>query len=236
MVGAVSRLRSLVEELKGQLRSLRKLPNERYADSWGKSEGAALRSAHSQLLAQLRGLPPNGTKAFDRTTWNQGNSPSNEFRWYVANGSISTTKPISGLGVGEPSDQNRSKCIVIADDLGITLGSLSLRLYINGELQRLPGDEVGLPMGVLKLSHAGYRLRGSFDFEGPQPLGMWDERGFRGALDPAGIPLNNAVFRRFQQETGRGKDFIVFTDIIPLDLKELAVKDIPLPIFSTQFI
>ena len=78
------------------------------------------------------------------------------------------------------------------------------------------------------MTEVGVYIRDSFDFEGNQPLGCWSDGQpmmFSPVLLPgtAGgmvfvpelmlTPVGNRDFREWRQRTGKGGDFLVFSDV-----------------------
>lgn len=65
------------------------------------------------------------------------------------------------------------------------------------------------------LSKVGFHAADSYDFEGDQDLGYWDEkRNLAGyAAFPNGQFVENKSFREWRRQHGRGGDFAVYSDV-----------------------
>jgi hypothetical protein len=229
-------LHGKIERLKNQLRNLSRLPNPIYDEKW---ESEELREGHSRLLTDLRSLPPGGTKEFVPGSWEEGEEPLVNPPFYVGleiHGNVDYLKasgfPGFGSRSGASDSAEKTECLVGVNDLLMTLGRFGVKLYVNGEL-RAPAQQSGSGlMGYLRVQVAGYRVRDSYDFEGDQPLGYWDNNGFR--ADSGGVRLNNQAFKNYQMKTGRGRNFYIFTDIVRFDLKALGlIERGPIPVYMS---
>jgi len=119
------------------------------------------------------------------------------------------------------------------DDMTAALGEFNFRVVIAGTVGPVGG---GRPGFQVQISEVGVYIRDSFDFEGNQYLGCWSDNpdGFSPLMPPepgAGMgmglsfrpplftPVGNRDFRAWRDRTGRGGDFLVFSDLkrIPLN-------------------
>ena len=76
-----------------------------------------------------------------------------------------------------------------------------------------------LKNGVVKVLEIGVYIRDVFDFSGGQRLGCWtDTDVYRLGVTPFCTSLTNNSFNDYRVKTGKGMDFLVFTDIITFDV------------------
>lgn len=69
--------------------------------------------------------------------------------------------------------------------------------------------------GTMKISKVGIYIRDIFDFSGGQQLGCWtDSDVYRLGVAPFCTPLTNNSFSAYRIKTGKGMDFLIFTDIL----------------------
>jgi hypothetical protein len=96
-----------------------------------------------------------------------------------------------------------------SDDLAAALGNFTFRVVIAGESE-------GLSSGKTRVyvRQVGSYVRDSFDFNGDQFLGFWDDSDDAVSLvNPlSGEKVSNASFRAYRGSTGRGGDFLVYSD------------------------
>jgi hypothetical protein len=116
------------------------------------------------------------------------------------------------------------------DDLTGALGEFTFRVVVAGNVAPIspaPGQPAG-PLGYLvTLTEIGAYIRDSFDFEGNQVLGCWSDgppMQFSPLMPPMVgygyvpanmmlTPVGNRDFREWRQRSGRGGDFLVFSDM-----------------------
>jgi hypothetical protein len=111
------------------------------------------------------------------------------------------------------------------DDMAAALGNFNLRVVVAGTVAPVGP---GLFGHQVQITEVGVYVRDSFDFEGDQYLGCWsdDPDGFFPFMPPdpgAGMgfsfqpplfsPVGNRDFRAWRDRTGRGGDFLVFSDL-----------------------
>lgn len=110
------------------------------------------------------------------------------------------------------------------DDLYGALGSATLKVALVGEASRdAQNGKVSL-----RVTHAGFYIRDTYDFNGPQTLGTWTKDGVlnkkqilanalvNGLTFQWGIPpghVSNADFEQYRIETGLGGDFVIYSDV-----------------------
>ena len=100
------------------------------------------------------------------------------------------------------------------DDLLASLGSFSFHFVVAGRTVpitvagRLAGHDV-------QIEQVGIYIRDSYDFEGNEELGYWDldrARMSKRKIE-GGTPLNDSTFRAWRNRTGRGGDYLIFSDV-----------------------
>jgi hypothetical protein len=223
-------LSAKIGNLQAQLRGLSRLPNPILTQVWQRSESSELRRGHDRLLSFISSQAP--AKDFDPKSWTQSDEPKVNLPFYVGLETHGTREFLEAGHFSIVGALGAGGCSFEVNDLVLTLGRFGLRLYVNGRIEQSKDKESSVK-GYLKIQAAGYRLIDRFGFDDEQTLGFWDGSGFRS--DVGGIPLNNAVMRRFHTETGKGADFDVFTDVIMFDLKALGLAErAPIPVYETS--
>ena len=100
--------------------------------------------------------------------------------------------PANGVG---PSDSN---------DMDAALGKFNLRMAVSGYVK-------GKCAFVTSL---GVYVRDRYDFVGNQSLGYWNSSTkYAGGNFLKGDKVTNESFREHASKTGRGADFLVYSDI-----------------------
>lgn len=96
------------------------------------------------------------------------------------------------------------------NDLIAALGAFTYRVVVGGSV--VPIISGGYEVTITKV---GVFLRDSFDFEGFQFLGFWDDSlNAVSAVNPfVGTPVFNSSFRDYRDEHHFGGDFLVFSDM-----------------------
>jgi uncharacterized protein DUF6402 len=132
------------------------------------------------------------------------------------------------------------------DDLRAALGDFDLRVLVSGVVGPLPPpppkpqpDAGAAPAAApaappgfkVEIREVGIYVRDSFDFEGFQYLGAWSDDPMDFSPMPGPVseidvfidapnytPVFNLSFRKWRERTGRGGDFLIFSDIkrVPL--------------------
>jgi hypothetical protein len=97
------------------------------------------------------------------------------------------------------------------DDMTAALGNFTFRVAVGGTvapLQGQAGHEV-------QIHQVGVYVRDSFDFNGDQFLGFWDDADDSVSMvNPfSGTAVHNSDFRDWRAQNGRGGDFLVFSDV-----------------------
>ncbi|SDG20622.1 DUF6402 family protein [Dyella sp. 333MFSha] len=111
------------------------------------------------------------------------------------------------------------------DDLYGSLGKAAMKVVLIGEATR----DARTGRISLQVTHAGYYIRDTYDFEGFQYLGTWTKDGvlskgqmlmnaasngmvFRWGGEPIGN-IFNKDFDTYRCQTGYGGDFIIYSDV-----------------------
>lgn len=97
------------------------------------------------------------------------------------------------------------------DDMSAALGNFAFRVLVSGSVtaaSRMSEYQV-------TITEVGVYIRDSFDFNGDQFLGYWDDSDNSvSMLNPlSGTGVSNSDFRNWRSRNGRGGDFLVFSDI-----------------------
>ena len=95
------------------------------------------------------------------------------------------------------------------DDLSAALGNFTLRVAVAGGVTPLTASKFHVIINEVAIY-----VRDSFDFEGEQFLGFWDDSDNSvSMLNPlSGTSISNQDFRDWRAATGLGGDFLVFSD------------------------
>ncbi len=138
----------------------------------------------------------------------------------------------------------------VSDDSIGALGNFNLRMVIIADIQApvknpVTGRFSHLPLAVTEV---GIYVRDVFDFEGDQSLGYWDDESDTfsilngtgetalkreaayqsGLVDRPSEYVSNATMRAFRRVTGRGGDFLIFSDIKWTKLNAPDIVSIPI--------
>lgn len=99
------------------------------------------------------------------------------------------------------------------DDLMGALGRFRLRIAIAGSVS--PSAPPLNPGHVVIVNEIGVYAWDSFDFQEEQLLGCWNEvqNSFRLVGAPGWECVSNETFRNYRTRTGRGGDFLIFSDV-----------------------
>lgn len=104
------------------------------------------------------------------------------------------------------------------DDLGASLGRLSLRVYAKGKVQNQDLNDPVLRQYSLKINDIAYRFIDEFSFNSEQYLGDW-KYDLQNPLPPSKwyktgwITLNNDYYRKLRARgLGLGKDYLIQTN------------------------
>jgi hypothetical protein len=98
------------------------------------------------------------------------------------------------------------------DDLVAALGYFVFRLIVGGTVQ--PSSTTG--GHEVTITDVGVYIRDSYDFNGDQHLGFWDDsdNSVSTLNFLSGTRVTNEDFRDWRTKSGRGGDFLVFSDVL----------------------
>ena len=116
------------------------------------------------------------------------------------------------------------------DDMYGALGKATLKVGVVGKLFNIPNSTTGNLEYFFQVEYLGLYIRDHYDFNGPQYLGSWTENrvltknetfllgypsGLIAVLASRGpfATVWNGDFRAFRDKTGRGGDFVIYSDI-----------------------
>ena len=104
------------------------------------------------------------------------------------------------------------------DDMSAALGRFSYRMVVGGEVEP-DGDK-----HKVTIKQVGIYIRDSYDFEGDQDLGYWDDSDNSVSFLPGtGTKVTNKSFRDWRTANSKGGDFMVFCKV---KLTTLATTDV----------
>lgn len=98
------------------------------------------------------------------------------------------------------------------DDMAAALGNFAFRVVIAGGVAPVPGS----PKFRVTISDVGVYIRDSYDFNGTQFLGFWGDTDNSVSMVNAlsGTAVSNEDFRSWRTKSGKGGDFLVFSDVL----------------------
>jgi hypothetical protein len=99
------------------------------------------------------------------------------------------------------------------DDMSAALGRLALRVVVAGSVT--PVGSGTSARHRVTITNAGIYVRDSYDFNGTQFLGYWDASDDSVSMvNPfSGDRIANEDFRNWRTATGRGGDYLVYSDV-----------------------
>jgi hypothetical protein len=102
------------------------------------------------------------------------------------------------------------------DDLDAALGRFTFHVAIAGTVTPLPksaGHQV-------EVKEVGIYVRDSYDFDGYQYLGCWNDTKSTVSKNPlaSGDTVYNSDFRDWRAKNGRGGDYLIFSDVAKMTL------------------
>jgi hypothetical protein len=112
------------------------------------------------------------------------------------------------------------------DDMFAALANFNLRAVIRGTVTPLSAGKHRVAIDAV-----GIYVRDSYDFNGDQHLGYWNDTTDYGGKNPfKGTGVTNQDFRDWRSANSRGGDFLVYSDlkVVPVNPKENAFE-VPLP-------
>lgn len=119
----------------------------------------------------------------------------------------------------------------VLDDLYGALGKALLKVGVVGTAFKEKNDVSGHSRFLFHVSYLGFYIRDQYDFNGLQYLGTWTEDRVLSKSETAFSVTNqgqiilslkngpfasvtNADFRKYRLETGKGGDFVVYSDVL----------------------
>lgn len=102
------------------------------------------------------------------------------------------------------------------DDLTAALANFNLRVVVAGSVEPSAVPDTWR----IAVNQVGIYVWDSFNFEGFQPLGYWDDATDTVSRSPfdSGTWVDNSTFRDWRKTNGKGGDFLVFSDMKIIDL------------------
>jgi Family of unknown function (DUF6402) len=110
------------------------------------------------------------------------------------------------------------------DDLSAALGNFSFRVVVAGTIT----PDLKTHKCSIMISEVGVYVRDSFDFNGSQFLGFWDDKDMTvSMINPlAGTSVSNDDFRSWRTKNHKGGDFLVYSDLLKTRLTKPDVFEI----------
>lgn len=100
------------------------------------------------------------------------------------------------------------------DDMFAALANFNFRVVISAEIAPLPKTGSIFDDYRVTIDEVGIYVADSYDFEGDQELGFWDDASSSAGKSPiSGTRVTNESFRDWRTANGKGGDFLVFSDI-----------------------
>lgn len=117
------------------------------------------------------------------------------------------------------------------DDMYGALGKATLKVGVVGKAFIKPNPITGQDRYFFRVEHLGFYMRDNYDFNGPQYLGSWTHNriltksesiltttahGLVAILATRGpfATVWNGDFRAYRDKTGKGGDFVIYSDIL----------------------
>lgn len=117
------------------------------------------------------------------------------------------------------------------DDMYGALGTATVKVGVVGNVFKDTNATTGVARVLLHITHLGFYLRDQYDFNGLQYLGTWTEDRVLTKIETAFsmthqghiilrmksgpfAVVTNADFRAYREETGKGGDFLIYSDVL----------------------
>jgi hypothetical protein len=102
------------------------------------------------------------------------------------------------------------------DDMSAALGNFAFRVAVAGGVTPIPRTQ----RFEVIIAEVGVYVRDSYDFNGDQFLGFWDDQdNAMSMINPlSGTGVSNSDFRAWRDRNGKGGDFMVYSDVIKMRL------------------
>jgi Family of unknown function (DUF6402) len=113
------------------------------------------------------------------------------------------------------------------DDMAAALGNFAFRIVVSGGVMPIPKS----PKFRVTIAEVGVYIRDSYDFNGSQLLGFWNDKDSSVSMtNPlSGTSVSNEDFRVWRTKNGKGGDFLVFSDLLRTRLPTPDSFDIQVP-------
>jgi hypothetical protein len=104
------------------------------------------------------------------------------------------------------------------DGLTAALGRFTFYTLVSGTVT--PVKNGATTSYQITITEAAVYVRDSYDFEGFQPLGFWDDSD--NSVSPtnflSGDSVTNGSFRDWRKKNGRGGDYLIYTNLVRIPL------------------
>ncbi|MFZ4702269.1 MAG: DUF6402 family protein [Candidatus Methylumidiphilus sp.] len=111
------------------------------------------------------------------------------------------------------------------DDMNVALGNFVFNVVIAGHVSCCSGKDAVYGVYRVEIKEVGVYVKYSYDFNGDQFLGYWDDSDNSVSMWNAlsGTGVSNQDFRDWRAKNGKGGDFRVFSDVkrTPLSLPDV---------------
>lgn len=110
------------------------------------------------------------------------------------------------------------------DDMSAALGNFVFRVVVAGEVTPIAKSS----RHRVTILEIGVCIRDTYDFNGSQFLGFWDDKDNSvSMLNPlSGSSVSNEDFCKWRTKTGKGGDFLIFSDVHRIRLANPDIFDI----------
>jgi hypothetical protein len=123
------------------------------------------------------------------------------------------TQPVDGLDADYINFRTVSTSGLFSslDDMDAALGNFTFHVVVAGSVE----PDVGGNGWLVTINQVGVYVRDSYDFNGDQFLGYWDDSDNSVSLvNPlSGTKVTNASFRDWRTANNAGGDFLVYSDV-----------------------
>lgn len=177
-------------------------------------------------LAQTLIDTPNAIKLLRKRLAAAGWVPGSPFELGFFNMSAVQMDAVSQINFSE-----FGKTLDTLDDMYGALGKATVKVGLVGSAHTEFDSVTEKYRHYFRVSYVGFYIRDNYDFNGPQYLGTWTEDRVLSkaetivSLTPSGhtiinlgdgpfAAVTNADFRTYRDATGRGGDFVVYSDVL----------------------
>lgn len=183
----------------------------------------AARKLLAKRLKSWRFLTAASTQRFDQTRKQPSMLESEYINYRPYGGGYSGysgyygSLGTSGSGYSVYGNSNNASGQIYGglNDLVAALGAFTFRVVLAGSVTPVSGRH------QVTIDKVGVYMRDSFDFEGFQFLGFWDDSDNSvSALNPfSGTAVFNSTFRDYRDNNHMGGDMLVFSDVLVKHLR-----------------